>query len=70
MLRGGWFWELCFLILCCGLLCDGDFAIKVDILDGVEEFDTIGHGFLECFSAADETHSACSFVDDGSADGL
>src|ERR1700745_1326907 len=51
-------------------LGDSDFGSEVDVLDGVEELDTILHGPLECFAARDEAGAAGALVDDGGGHGF
>lgn len=51
-------------------LCDCDFGVEVDILDGVDELDSFAHRALEGFASADETHASGSLVDYGGEDGI
>src|SRR5690606_13665298 len=45
-------------------------VVEVDVLDGVEEFDALGHRALERLAAGDQPHPARALVDDGRARGL
>ncbi len=47
-----------------------DRVVEVDILDGVEQLDAIGHGTLEGLAARDQAHAAGTLVDDGRLDGI
>ena len=51
-------------------LCNRDFRVQVNVLDGVKQFDAIFHGTLECFTSANQAHAAGTFVDDSSDDGF
>src|SRR5688572_32924639 len=43
---------------------DGDVAIEVDVLDGVQQFYALGHGTLKGLAARDQPHATRPFVDD------
>ena len=43
---------------------------QVDVLDGIEQFDPILHGFLESLAAGNESHAARPFVYHGGSYGL
>ena len=43
---------------------------QVYILDRMDDFDAIGHRFLEGLSSQDQAHASCTFVDDGRSDSL
>ncbi len=49
---------------------DGDVLAQVDVLNRVQQFNTLIHRFLEGFSAADESHPTGSLVDDSGFHGL
>src|SRR5580704_10231594 len=48
----------------------GDVFAQVDVLNGVEELHTVGHGALEGFATADKAGAACALVDDRGSDGV
>ena len=52
------------------LLGDCNFFGKVNVLNGVQQFDAFVHWALEGFSSGDQTRSAAAFVDDCGADGI
>src|SRR5690349_21468665 len=48
-------------------LCEIDGFVKVDILDSIQDLNTLIHGALKCFSSGNQTHAACALIDHGSA---
>jgi len=36
------------------ILSDRDFLLEIDVLNGIQQFDTLRHRFLEGFTAADQ----------------
>ena len=57
-----------------GLRRDGQatvmLVVEVDVLDGVEQLDALGHRPLERLAARDQAHAAGPLVDDGGAHGV
>src|SRR6266581_6066387 len=51
-------------------LSDGDFRAEVNVLNGVQELDTLFHWALERFTAGDEAGAAGALVDDGGGHGF
>src|SRR5690606_19090254 len=44
---------------------DGYVLAQVDVLDGVQQLDALGHRTLERFSTTDQAHAPRAFVHDG-----